>query len=279
MTSPDSSDYLFYITTAQGGVIRSLFETLKDILHDVSIIVDDTGIRVLTTDGIKQMLMWLRLDAERFERFEIAGAAAPYRLGVNISSLFKLLRIATARDTVSFYMEKKKPDSLGIKISNADNKTSTNFSMKLLDVNFTEISVPAVTFEATASMPSAYFQRLCRDMGNIGQYLNIRVAGDGGQLTLSCAGDFASQETEIRPIVDNKHCVTITRHDGGGDDIQGSYSLKFLSLFNKASALSPNIELYFKKNYPLVMCFTISSLGDLRFALAHSAPPPSAADQ
>ena len=276
MTSPESDSYLFYITTAQGGVIRSLFETLKDILHDVSIIVDDTGIRVLTTDGIKQMLMWLRLDAERFERFEIAGAAAPYRLGVNISSLFKLLRIATARDTVSFYMEKKKPDSLGIKISNADNKTSTNFSMKLLDVNFTEISVPAVTFEATASMPSAYFQRLCRDMGNIGQHLDIRVAADGGQLTLSCAGDFASQETEIRPIVDNKHCVTITRHDVGGDDIQGSYSLKFLSLFNKASALSPNIELYFRKNYPLVMCFTISSLGDLRFALAHSSSPSTA---
>lgn len=242
----------------------------------MSIIVDETGIKVLTTDGIKQMLMSLRLDADRFEKFEIAGQAAPYRLGVNISSLFKLLRIATARDTVSLYMEKKKPDSLGIKISNPDNKTSTTFSMKLLDVNFTEINVPAVTFEATASMPSTYFQRLCRDMGNIGQFLNIRVAGDGERLSLSCAGDFASQETEIRPIVDGKHCVTITRHDEAGEDIQGTYSLKFLSLFNKASALSPNIELFFKRSYPLVMSFTISSLGDLRFALAHSAPASDA---
>lgn len=267
--------YSFYITTAQGGVIRGLFEVLKDILHDVSIVVDAGGIRVLTTDGIKMMLMWLRLDADKFERYETS--AGPHRLGVNIASLFKLLRIATARDTVSLYMEKSRADVLGIRISNAEKKTSTSFSMKLLDVNFADISVPPVSFDATVSMPSAYFQRLCRDMGNIGQYLDITVAGDGSRLVLACEGDFASQTTEVSPAVDNKHCVAIERHTADAGDIGGHYSLKYIGLFNKASSLSPTIELYFKRNYPLIMCFAISSLGDLRFALAHSAAAPAAA--
>jgi len=42
----------------------------------------------------------------------------------------------------------------------------------------------------------------------------------------------------------------------------------YVNLFNRASGLSPVVELFMKKNYPIVMRFEISNLGYVSFALA-----------
>jgi proliferating cell nuclear antigen len=259
----------FYMSSAQGGVIHSLFEALKDIVHDISITVDEAGMRVLTTDGVKQMLLSLKLDGSKFEKFHSNGT---HRLGVNVAALFKLLRIAGARDTVTLFQRKADTETLGIEISNPDKKTVTKFSMKLLDVNFADIKVPDVAFDASVSMPSQYFQRLCRDISNIGTELSIHMPPDEDALTLSCIGSFASQSTVLSPVVEGKHVVAIERFgEGERCELGGTYSLKYTNLFNRASGLSPVVELFMKKNYPLVMRFEISNLGYISFALASSS--------
>jgi proliferating cell nuclear antigen len=273
MDAAGEQSHVFQIVSAQGGVIRGLFEILKDIVHDVSITVDESGFRILTMDGVRQMLMSLKLSADKFELFKIEGAG-PHRLCVNVGALFKLLRVAGARDTVELYQEHRDREHIGIKISNDEKKTSTTFKMRLLDINFSEIKVPDQTFDATASMPSTYFQRLCRDMANIGNLLELGVSEDGNSLLLGCEGDFASQRTTIGSIEDGKHVVSIERFPRADDSppprLTGAYSLKYLSLFNKASSISPVVDLFFKHNYPLVLRFPISNLGFLQFALAQT---------
>lgn len=263
--------YGFYLSSAQGGVIHALFEALKDIVHDISLTVDEAGVRVLTTDGQKNMLLSLKLDGSKFERFYSAGT---HRLGLNVATLFKLLRIAGARDTVTLFGRKGDTESLGIEIANPDKKSSTKFTMKLLDINFADISVPDVTFDASVSMPSSYFQRLCRDINNIGSEMRISMPADRDELTLACEGSFASQATVLVPVVEGKHVVAIERYGREGGvakaepPLGGKYSLKYLNLFNRASGLSPVVELFLKHNYPLVMRFGISNLGFISFALA-----------
>lgn len=50
--------------------------------------------------------------------------------------------------------------------------------------------------------------------------------------------------------------------------MSGTYLIKYILLFNRASALSATQELYLKKGWPLVCCYKVASLGDLRFVLA-----------
>lgn len=264
--------YSFYVSSAQGGVVHSLFEALKDIVHDISLIVDEAGMRVLTTDGVKQMLLSLKLDGAKFEKFHCNGT---HRLGVNVAALFKLLRIAGARDTVTFFQKKADTETLGVEISNPDKKTVTKFTMKLLDVNFADIKVPDVSFDASVSMPSQYFQRLCRDISNIGTELSIDMPPDEDALTLTCVGSFASQSTKLAPVVEGKHVVAIERFgDAERAPLGGIYSIRYINLFNRASCLSPVVELFLKKDYPLVLRFEISNLGYISFALASGAPVP-----
>jgi proliferating cell nuclear antigen len=134
--------------------------------------------------------------------------------------------------------------------------------LKLLDVDSEEISIPDVEFDSVITMPSTYFQRLCRDALNIADHMTM--CSSDGRLTLSCSGDFARQETVIGQTDAGMAIST------NGAMVQGRFSLKFLSLFCKASSLCNTLELYLKESFPLIMRYNVASLGELKFVLAPS---------
>ena len=47
-----------------------------------------------------------------------------------------------------------------------------------MDLPEEAISVPPATFESVITMPSVDFQKLCRDMHNIADFLEIRSVGN-----------------------------------------------------------------------------------------------------
>lgn len=246
----------------QGGAIRTLFEVLKEIVHDVSLQFDSTGIRLLTMDGARCALISMKLHAESFEEYHCAGR---FTVGVNVASMFKLVRITGSHDTITLYMLPSCCNELGITIQNADKNSLTDFRLKLLDVDSEEITIPDVEFDSVITMPSAYFQRLCRDALNLADHMCIK--SHGGTLTLSCAGDFARQETVIGQA--DAGMAISSRADAG--KVEGKFSLKYLSLFCKSSSLCNTLELYLKDAYPLIMRYNVASLGEVKFVLAPSA--------
>jgi proliferating cell nuclear antigen len=54
-----------------------------------------------------------------------------------------------------------------------------------------------------------------------------------------------------------------------GEDVEGTFSLRYLGLFTRASSLCSTVQLYLKKNYPLVLSYNVASLGGLKFCLAN----------
>lgn len=94
------------------------------------------------------------------------------------------------------------------------------------------------------------------------------------KIVLSCKGDFASQTTVLGDQADNDPVESdqATGHDiriqsSTTDVIQSTYSLKYLTLFGRSSALSNVVTLYIKKDHPLVLEFSAGSLGSLKFLL------------
>jgi proliferating cell nuclear antigen len=248
-----------YLKSIQGNAIRTLFEVLKEIVHDVSLRVDPMGVKLLTLDGARCALVYMRLRADAFEEFRCEGQG--FTLGVNMASMFKLVKTSGSHDTITMYMDDLTSNELGIKIQNAEKNSVTDFKLKLLDVDDEIISLPDVEFDNVITMPSAFFQRLCRDMLNLGDTMVIRSAGN--QLVLGCNGDFARQETVI-----GEADAGMTMTAKTDKTIEGRFSLKYLSLFCKATNLSNTIELFLKESYPLILKYNVASLGELRFCVA-----------
>ncbi|GAQ90382.1 hypothetical protein KFL_006340010 [Klebsormidium nitens] len=187
------ADLLFELKTVQATALRSLIELCKEWLTDVNLsVTPGVGIKLITMDSSKVSMIHCELDAVNFESF---SCTKPLVLGVNMTSLFKLVKSVTSNDVLCMYLTAADPHQLGIRIDSPERKSSTKYSLKLLDIDEDPISVPRLKMDSTISLSAVDFQRLMRDMSAIGTSCRFRL--NGSTLTLSCSGDFATQETTL----------------------------------------------------------------------------------
>jgi len=147
---------------------------------------------------------------------------------------------------------------MDIEITSESKKTSTKFQLKLLDINESRIEVPDVNMTSVTILPSADFQRLCRDMSNIGNDIEITRAGK--ELRLRCEGDFANQETSIECPDESP-------------EMTGLYSLRYLNIFTKATSMCSSVQIMQEEgNRFLILKYNVANLGELKFYMATKVP-------
>jgi proliferating cell nuclear antigen len=135
--------------------------------------------------------------------------------------------------------------------------------LKLIEINEATIHIPRVEFPSVITMPSATFQKVCREMSNISDKIEITSQGD--RLILGCDGEFADQETVMKETTDGMHFM---KQENPKDIIQGVFNLNHLILFTKCSGLCNTIEIYLKNEYPLIILYRVASLGEIKLCLA-----------
>ena len=256
-TEIDVEKYQIFLRTVQASAIRTLSEALKEVLTDVNIHFDSTGIKIMSMDGSKVALVHLKLDADKFEDYY---CKTPETIGVNVLSLFKLLKTIGNTDIVTLYIEKDDKHKLGIRIENKEKSIVSNSKLKLLDLDEDLLTIPDVEFDSVITMPCVDFQKYCRDLSTISDL--VTISSKGNIFTMYSTGCFAEQEIKIG---ETSNGLVISKREA---EVSGNFPLKYLNLFCKSSGLCSNIELYLKARYPLILVFSCASLGNLKFGLA-----------
>ena len=257
----DPSNYCVYLQTVQSSAIRTLSEALKEVLIDVNIHFDSTGAKIMSVDASKVALVYLKLDGSKFEKYWCSGSI---RIGVNMLSLFKLLRTIGNTDTVTLFIEKKEMHNLGIRIENKEKAIISELKLKLLDLDEIILTIPDIDFDSVITMPCIDFQKYCRDLFVISEY--VTVSSSGNLFFMEAKGDFAENMITIGET--DEKLVTNNNSDNKGVSVSGKFPLKYLNLFCKSSSLCANIEIYIKEDYPLVLIYSVATIGNLRFVLS-----------
>ena len=238
------------LVTIQASAFKSTFEVLKDILNDVNIYFRPQGMYIVTLDTARTSLIDIFLAADNFEEYECTQEEII--AGINISNTFKLLKTITNNDVLKIEINSK--EYIDIEISSEAKKTNTKFQLKLLDINENHIEVPDIDMTTITTLPSVDFQRLCRDMSNIGTDIEIRRIGN--RIKFRCDGDFANQETSIDCLDESP-------------EIMGTYSLKYLNIFTKATSMCASVQIIQETgNRFLILKYNVANLGELKFYLA-----------
>jgi proliferating cell nuclear antigen len=263
----DNEDYsilysysLLEIKTVQSPPFRCLIEALKEILTDANIEFDETGMKIIAMDASHTVLVHLKLESNNFETFY---SPEKITLGISMLNFFKLIKTLGNNDTLSLSVEKDDPNKLGIKIENGEKNSVTRYKLNLMDLPEDPISVPPATFESVITMPSVDFQKLCRDMHNISDYLEIRSVGN--QLIFNCKGDIGTAE---HVIGENNSGMAFIKNNNPEEIVQGVFALKHLVMFTKCTNLSNQVEIYLKNDYPLIISYGVASLGNIKLCLA-----------
>ncbi len=252
------------IKTVKASVIKTLCDSLKELISDVCIDITSDGIKIVAVDNSRVLLVHLKLDAESFEIFHTDG---PKKLGVNMLNFYKIIKTINSNDTLTLFMKKNDNDQLGIRIVNEEKYTTSTYSMNLLELDADNISIPAIEFSDVVTLPSTDFQKICRDMDHIAEFVEIKMVNR--ELILTCRGDFCTQTTIIKSEPEKAHISSLDGGQRNGDEIiQCVFSLKYLSLFTRCTNLSDRVQLFLKNDFPLVVKYSVATLGEIKLCLA-----------
>ena len=256
----DYGTKIFLIKTIQSSAIKCIIEALKELLTDTVLEITSDGIKIVTMDNAHVILVHLKLLAEKFEFYK---SNKNISIGVNMLNLYKIIKTINNNDILSLFMYENDLNHLNIKLENIDKSTKTTYKINLLDLNNEKFEIPDVVFNSVITMPSNDFQKIIRDMNNLADFVEIKNVNS--EFILTCTGDFCSQKTILSDK--NNESIQIT-NEQDNNIIQGNFSLKYLVLFTKCTNLSNNTEIYLKNDYPLIIKYTVASLGEIKLCLS-----------
>jgi proliferating cell nuclear antigen len=253
------------LKTVQISPFRTLMTALKDILLESNITFQADGMRIINMDKSHTVLVHLFLKAENFETYECKKDKII--IGVNMFHLFKLINTIDNDDTLTMYIENADysdgiVNNLCLKFENGDIKQCKIQKLRLIEPDPEELEIPNVTFSSVINLPSADFQKIVRDLSCISERIEINSVGN--ELIFKCKGTFAT--AEVRRAESDGNMEFIQKKSN--KIIQGNFSLKNLGYFIKCTNLCNQIEMYLENDLPLVVKYSVASLGDIKLCLA-----------
>ena len=269
-----TSKNILVIQTVQIAPFRTLMTALKDILLETNISFTPEGIKIINMDKSHTILAHLCLYANNFEHYECNQHKIV--IGVNMFHLFKLINTIDNDDTLTIYIEENDYKDgvvqfLGLKFENGDIKQQKIQKLRLIEPETDELEVPDVTFSSILNLPSTDFQKIIRDLSCISDKIEIKsvATSEGSELIFKCSGGFA--QAEVRRAESDESMKYIKKQEVS-KIIQGEFSLKNLSYFIKCTNLCNSIEIYLENDLPLIVKYSVASLGEIKLGLA---PLPS----
>jgi len=249
-------------TLPKASFLKKLLDAVKDLVTDANFDCSEEGITLQAMDSSHVALVSLSLTADLFEN----DFACPKHLllGVKMESMSKILKCAANDDSVTLRNSEENPDVL-IFTFEGKNKTS-DFELKLLDIQSEPLTIPTMDYSVTVSMPSAEFQKICKDLSVLGDTVIISATKDG--IKFSTSGDIAKGNVLVKSSLDmdeGKDRTTIRLEE----PVEMTFALRYLNLFSKATGLSETVNLNMSKEVPLVIEYSIDGgRGYLRYYLA-----------
>lgn len=265
---------VFEIKTLKALLIKSVVEIIKPYIKETNILINKDGIKICTLDTSKVSLTHIKLEAPKFEYYH---CEKPVIIGVDTTTLFKTIKSANRRETITFYMNKDEEDKMGIELADPFMGKVKDYKIPLLALEDKIINISDMQFDYVINMPSTQFQQIIKDIHLLeGKVVDIKSIGK--QLIFSCEDGLADFRTVISEIDDNlnkdqkellqqngEEIVSVKFEKSNDQIVQGKFKLSYLMNFIKASHLCDNMNLLLTNDKPLILEYFIGDLGKILF--------------
>ncbi|KAH9278726.1 Proliferating cell nuclear antigen [Echinococcus granulosus] len=239
---------MFEARLPQADVWKKVIDAIKELVQEATIDCSDTGISLQAMDSAHVSLVSLLMRSDGFETF---SAAKILRCAGSTDSI--TLKAGDKADTITFLFESKNQEKV------------SEFELKLMDLDVDHLGIPETDYKCVIRMPASELQRICRDLGQIGDSVVITVAKDG--VGFSSTGDLGSGKIKLSPSGNAdkpEESISIEM----SESLTMTYSLHYFNIFAKAAPLSSQVILSLTADVPAVVEFPIEDLGHIRYYLA-----------
>lgn len=252
---------MFEAKLSQGNVFKKVLEAIKDLVPNANWECSSSGINVQAMDSSHVSLVSISLEADGFE---------PYRcdrnviLGMETANLSKILKCASNDDSITIKAEEG-GDMVTFQFDSQNGERQCEYKMRLMDIDSEHLGIPDQEYDAVVTMPSSEFQRICRDLTQIGDSVTINCTKEG--VRFSAKGDLGEGKVTLsqNSTVDvEEDQVKIQLNE----PVELTFALRYLNFFTKATPLSSTVKMSLKEDVPLVLDYKVGELGNLKYYLA-----------
>ncbi|KAF1951926.1 proliferating cell nuclear antigen [Byssothecium circinans] len=249
-------------------MLKKVVDAIKDLVQDCNFDCNDSGIALQAMDNSHVALVSMLLRSESFDPFRCDRNIA---LGINLSSLTKVLRAAQSDDVLTLKAEDA-PDVVNLVFESKSADRISEYDIKLMDIDQEHLGIPETDYAASITLPAAEFQRICRDLSALSESVSIECTKEG--VKFAAQGDIGSGSVQLRAssnVEKPEESVEVEL----AEPVSLTFSLKYLVNFCKASGLSDRVKLSLSSEVPLLVEYGMQDNSYLRFYLAPKVSPDS----
>mmetsp|Transcript_13079 Transcript_13079/g.11665 ORF Transcript_13079/g.11665 Transcript_13079/m.11665 type:complete len:306 (+) Transcript_13079:56-973(+) len=214
---------MFECTLPNGELFKKIVAALSDLVEQGNFMVDSNMISFQGMDSSHVSLVALQLTECGFEGYRCDSDQC---LGIQFSSLNKILKCMTSKDSLSI-QHHDDGDIINFIFESNDQKRFSNFELKLNDIDQEQLGIPETEYATTIKMPSNDFQRICRDLAAIGDTVTISATKEGVKFSVN--GDIGSGDMTIKGLINsggaakkakNNDEIKVKSENGDNDETQ-----------------------------------------------------------
>jgi len=257
---------MFEAKLAVGSTLKKVLDSIKDLVTEASWDCSASGMSLQAMDTAHVSLVAVLLKTEAFEKYRCDRNVT---LGMNLGSLSKILKCAGNDDTITLKAQDD-ADKISLVFEAKDEAEVAEYEVKLMNIDSEYLGIPDTDYAVTVKMPAHKFQRICRDLAQIGDAVTISCAKDC--VRFGATGDLGSGTVRV-----NQNSNADKPEDSVSvrmtEPIVLSFALKYLNQFAKATPLSGQVQLQLAPDVPLVVEYSIKdddedNVGHVRYYLA-----------
>merc|ERR1712137_1200767 len=150
----------------------------------------EKGIQVQSMDSSHVALV---LRESAFSEFK---CERPTSLGMNVDSLAKILKMCSPNDSLKVRWQSG-ADNVNFQCEGGDDDRIADFDLKLMQIESEHMEIPGQHYKVIAKLPSSEFQKICRDLREFGETLQMSASKEGLKFTVQ--GDLGSGNVVLKP--------------------------------------------------------------------------------
>ena len=244
---------IFKCKSHEAHAIKVLAELLSNNLKTAVFQIDSQGISLCMTDQHRKILIDLQLFSENFTVYKFKEKKM--HMGINMTHFHRMLKNIKKKDSIELFICDSNPSELGIKVIPKENNRLTTSYIKIQNIQNIVIDLPAIHSKPVI-VSSAEYQKMCKDMGNIGN--TIKITSKNFHIEFHCdAGGILKRTVQFGEIEDTDF------EDSDNDNTEYSEEFVTESLLRclKCSGLSSTLQIFPGK--PIVFKTNIGTIGKL----------------
>lgn len=246
--------------TMDAAVLKKLFAALKELIRNINLTCDESGIIGNALDESHVCLIDLRLYGDKMDSYYCHKTQT---LGLKCDTINTVMKCAKNDEKVTINMDSKNVDRLRFQFEDSEGNVSGIYSISLINIESEALEIPSnIEYSFSVKMDAAYFQQICNKLSLFGDTVTILTNKEKRVV------NFLSSSDENKALIPFYLDSNGSEDDNIEDDIGADFALTYIIKFSKSTPLSDNVHICFSEGRPIMLKYETGEYGYISYYLA-----------